>query len=148
MAEASQKEKEAKEKEIKEKKEDEIKKEEPKEKEIIEAKKEEKIEKEKPKEEEKKKEEKPEDAKDLKIGSLFKRKPLKLLLLLLQEKNWYPSLLARESGQSYVHTIKILGSLEDIGLITSEFNGKKKSVKLTEKGEKAAKSLDDIIKSL
>ena len=130
----------------KEKKEEELKKEELKEQ--LEAKKEEKQEK---KEEPVKKEEKPlpeKDPKDKKISFLFKHKPLKILLLLLQDKQWYSSLLARESGQSYVHATKIIASFEDMEIISSELAGKKRVIKLTEKGEKIARALEEIIKTL
>jgi predicted transcriptional regulator len=129
----------------KEKKDEELKKEELKEQ--LEAKKEEKQEK---KEETSKKEEKPQlpekDPKDARISSLFKHKPLKILLLLLQDKQWYPSLLARETGQSYVHATKILVTLENIDIVSSELAGKKRVIKLTEKGEKIARSLEEITK--
>jgi len=131
----------------KEKKDDELKKEELKGQ--LEAKREEKQEK---KEETSKKEEKtpsPEkDPKDKKISSLFKHKPLKILLLLLQDKQWYSSLLARESGQSYVHATKIIASLGDMDMVSSEFSGKKRVIKLTEKGEKIARALEEITKTL
>ena len=100
------------------------------------------------KEEKKEKEISEKDQKETKLSALFKRKPLRLLLLLLQDKNWYPSLLARESNQSYIHTTKVLSALEDIGLVTSEFNGKKKSIKLTEKGEKIARAVEEITKNV
>ena len=131
----------------KEKKEEELKKEELKEQ--LEAKKEEKQEK---KEETGKREEKAppaeKDPKDQKISSLFKHKPLKILLLLLQDKQWYSSLLARESGQSYVHATKIIASFEDMEIVSSELAGKKRVIKLTEKGEKIARALEEIIKTL
>jgi len=131
----------------KEKKDEELKKEELKEQ--LEAKREEKQEK---KEETSKKEEKSplleKDPKDTRISSLFKRKPLKILLLLLQDKQWYPSLLARESDQSYVHATKIISLLEGIDIVSSELTGKKRMIKLTEKGEKIARALEEITKTL
>jgi predicted transcriptional regulator len=131
----------------KEKKEEELKKEELKGQ--PEAKKEEKQEK---KEEAVKNEEKAprteKDLKDTRISSLFKRKPLKVLLLLLQDKQWYPSLLARESGQSYVNTTKILASLESMDIVSSELTSKKRIINLTEKGEKIARALEEITKIL
>ena len=83
--------------------------------------------------------------KDIRYSILFKRKPLKLLLLLLQDKSWYPSLIARESGQSYVNATKILSALEKMELIVYESTKKKRIIKLTEKGAKLAKSIDEII---
>jgi len=141
MPEIQSREKEVKEQ--KEKKEEEIKKEEPKEQ--IEIKKEEKIEKTELKKDEKDAEK---DAKDRKLSILFKKKPLKILILLLQDRKWYPSLLARESGQSYVHATKIIRALEDIDLVTSEATSKKRIIKLTEKGEKLARSIEEVTKNL
>ena len=98
------------------------------------------------------KEEKPEkevkDSKDHKISVLFKRKPIRILLALLQDKKWYPSLLAKESDLSYVHTSKLIDLLEEIDLVSSEFKGKTKVIRLTEKGEKLARSLEEITKNL
>jgi len=156
MTEVQAKEKEAKElketKETKEKKEEVPKTEELKEK--IEVKKEEKTEKEEEKEIKKKEEKKEEkevsekEIKENKLSIIFKRKPLRILLLLLQNKKWYPSLLARESGQSYVHATKILNALEDIGLVSFDSTGKKKIITLTEKGEKLARAIEEVTKNL
>jgi len=88
------------------------------------------------------------DSKDHKISVLFKRKPIRILLALLQDKKWYPSLLAKESDLSYVHTAKLIDLLEEIDLVSSEFKGKTKVIKLTEKGEKLARSLEEITKNL
>jgi predicted transcriptional regulator len=73
-------------------------------------------------------------------------KPSNLLVLLLQDKQWHTAALARESGQSYVYATELIKSFEKAGLISVSSPGRRKIVKLTEKGEKIAHSIDDILK--
>lgn len=75
---------------------------------------------------------------------LFHKKPAALLTLLLQDKLWYPSALARESGQSYVYATKIVNQFEKDGLIVCTPKGKRRIVKLTEKGDKIARTINEI----
>jgi len=72
-------------------------------------------------------------------------KPSRLLILLLQDKQWHTAALARESGQSYVYATELVKSFEKAGLISVSSPGRRKLVKLTEKGEKIAHSIDDIL---
>jgi len=73
-------------------------------------------------------------------------KPSKLLTLLLQDKQWHTAALARESGQSYVYATELIKSFEKAGIVSVSSPGRRKLVKLTEKGEKMAHSIDDILK--
>lgn len=72
-------------------------------------------------------------------------KPSQLLTLLLQEKQWHTAALARESGQSYVYATELIKVFEKEGLITISPIGRRKWVKLTERGEKIAHLIDDIL---
>jgi predicted transcriptional regulator len=98
---------------------------------------------------EEKKEEKAENIekkeKDLKT-LIFHTKPVSVLTLLTQEKKWYISELARESKQTYVYATKIVKLLEKNNIVTITREKKKKIVKLTEKGEKIAKMIEEIMK--
>jgi predicted transcriptional regulator len=72
-------------------------------------------------------------------------KPSKLLTLLLQDKQWHIAALARESGQSYIYATELIKSFEKAGLVLISSPGRRKIVKLTERGENIAHLIDDII---
>ncbi len=67
-----------------------------------------------------------------------------LLLLRDTSKEWYVSSLARGVGLTYPHIITVLEQYINLGLIEFSTNGRKKVVKLTEKGKKVSSSLNDI----
>jgi predicted transcriptional regulator len=75
---------------------------------------------------------------------LLHTKPAKLLVLLLQDKQWNTASLARESGQSYVYATEMLKLFEKAGIISFVPMGKKRTAKLTEKGERAARLASDL----
>lgn len=79
------------------------------------------------------------------IEILLREKPSKLFLLLLQDKQWRISMLARESNQSYVYATELIKQFEEAGLITVNTDGKRKEPRLTEKGEKLAKIIQELI---
>ena len=74
-------------------------------------------------------------------------KPCRMMILLKDSGSKYISELAKESGSTYVHTTKLVRKLEKEGFLTLEQNGKKRMVKLTEKGNQVAASLADAMKS-
>ena len=80
--------------------------------------------------------------KDL-FGLIF-RKPAKILLLLTEDKVWYLSNLARESDQSYAYVASVVKFLEDKKIVSCGRKGKKRIVKLTEKGAKIAHAFNEI----
>ena len=81
------------------------------------------------------------------IDILLHSKPSKLLVLLLDDtRSWYTSLLARESGQSYVYATNIIKVLKSREILSYTNKGRRKLIKLTEIGEKIAKALEEIIK--
>ena len=75
---------------------------------------------------------------------LLKVKPVKILLLLREDKEWYISELARKSGVTYVYTDYVINKLEKAGLIKTDKKGRKVTVKLTEKGLHIASIFEDI----
>lgn len=91
---------------------------------------------------------KPEKREKTAFEIIFHPKPAKLLTLLLQERIWYPSDLAKESGQSYVYASKLIKQFEQKGVVVLSLKGKRSFVKLTEKGEKIAKGLSEIENTL
>jgi predicted transcriptional regulator len=92
------------------------------------------------------KKENPKEKQRMLFEIILHPKPSKLLTLLLQDKQWHTAALARESGQSYVYATELIKSFEKAGLISVSSPGRRKLVKLTEKGEKIAHSIDDILK--
>ncbi len=66
-----------------------------------------------------------------------------LTVLKDRETPWHLSKIARGSGTTYVYITKLMVILEAKGLVTLESLGKKRIVKLTEKGIKLANLLDE-----
>ena len=56
----------------------------------------------------------------------------------------YGSLLAKEVDCTYSHAVKILQTLEKLGLVTFEKKGRIKLIKLTKKGQDIAEDIDSI----
>ncbi len=73
----------------------------------------------------------------------LKEKPSNLLIALL-EGNHYLSQLAKLAGCTYVYVTNIMSTLESKGLVETEFRGKFRVVKLTQKGKELALLLKQI----
>lgn len=56
----------------------------------------------------------------------------------------YGSVLAKEVDCTYSHAVKILQSLEKLGLVVFEKKGRIKLIKLTKKGQEVAENIDNI----
>jgi len=79
----------------------------------------------------------------------FRRKPaLMLVALKKMSKARYGSLLAKEVDCTYSHAVKILQTLEELGLVLFEKKGRIKLIKLTKKGEEIAENIDSIRRQL
>ncbi len=79
----------------------------------------------------------------------FRRKPaLMLVALKKMSKARYGSLLAKEVDCTYSHAVKILQTLEELGLVSFEKKGRIKLIKLTKKGEGIAEYIDSIRREL
>ena len=79
----------------------------------------------------------------------FRRKPaLMLVALKKMSKARYGSLLAKEVDCTYSHAVKILQTLEELGLVLFERKGRIKLIKLTKKGEEIAENIDSIRRQL
>lgn len=79
----------------------------------------------------------------------FRRKPaLMLVALKKMTKARYGSLLAKEVDCTYSHAVKILQTLEQLGLVSFEKKGRIKLIKLTKKGEDIAEDIDSIRRQL
>ena len=56
----------------------------------------------------------------------------------------YGSILAKEVDCTYSHAVKILQSLERLGLVVFEKKGRIKLIKLTKRGQEVADSIENI----
>lgn len=75
----------------------------------------------------------------------FRRKPALMLVALKRlTRARYGSILAKEVDCTYSHAVKILQTLEKLGLVAFEKKGRIKLIKLTKKGEEVATSIDNI----
>lgn len=75
----------------------------------------------------------------------FRRKPA-LMMIALRKLNRvrYGSILAKEVDCTYSHAVKILQTLEELGLVTFEKKGRIKLIKLTKKGIDVADNITKI----
>ena len=79
----------------------------------------------------------------------FRRKPaLMLVALRRMTKVRYGSLLAKEVDCTYSHAVKILQTLEILGLVRFEKKGRIKLIELTKKGEEISEYIDAIRRKL
>lgn len=75
----------------------------------------------------------------------FRKKPAMMLIALKKmNKSKYGSVLAKEVDCTYSHAVKILQTLEKIGLVVFEKKGRIKIIKLTKKGRDVAENIDSI----
>lgn len=77
----------------------------------------------------------------------FRRKPAMMLVALKRiARVRYGSVLAKEVDCTYSHAVKILQSLEKLGLVMFEKKGRIKLIKLTKKGTEIAENIENIKK--
>lgn len=70
-----------------------------------------------------------------------------LLLTSLKDdtKKWYAGSLARQTGLSYVYVTELLGLFEKDGVVEIKKDGKVRKVTLTEKGQKVATAVEELV---
>lgn len=79
------------------------------------------------------------------FNTFFRKKPALILIALRKNtRARYGSLLAKEVDCTYSHAVKILQSLEKFGLVAFEKKGRIKLIKLTNKGQDVAESIQKI----
>ncbi len=71
-----------------------------------------------------------------------------MILLREPETQWHLSKLAKSSDTTYVYVTKLMSGLAQKGFVTIEPKGKKRIVKLTDKGLKVANIIDDLMKQI
>ena len=79
----------------------------------------------------------------------FRRKPALMLVALRKlSKARYGSVLAKEVDCTYSHAVKILQTLEILGLVQFQKKGRIKLIELTKKGEEISEHIDTIRRKL
>jgi len=79
------------------------------------------------------------------LDIFFRRKPALMLVALKRiARVRYGSVLAKEVDCTYSHAVKILQSLERLGLVGFEKKGRIKLIKLTKKGQEVADNIESI----
>ena len=79
------------------------------------------------------------------LDLFFRRKPALMLIALKNiKKARYGSLLAKEVDCTYSHAVKILQTLEELGLVAFEKRGRIKIIRLTKKGNEVASHIESI----
>ena len=77
----------------------------------------------------------------------FRRKPsLMLVSLKKNARIRYGSILAKEVDCTYSHAVKILQTLEKLGLVVFQKKGRIKLIQLTKKGNEVADAIENIKK--
>ena len=75
----------------------------------------------------------------------FRKKPAMILVALRKgNKNRYGSVLAKEVDCTYSHAVKILQEMEKAKLVHFEKQGRIKTIKLTDNGDKVAENIEKI----
>lgn len=80
---------------------------------------------------------------------LFARKKPCMMMKVIrdQETGLHISKIAKGSDTTFVYTSRILAKLNGKGYVTIETSGKKRLVRLTDKGKKVANAIDELMKS-
>ena len=75
----------------------------------------------------------------------FRRKPAMILVALRSSsKNRYGSVLAKEVDCPYSHAVKILQEMEKSNLVAFEKQGRIKTIKLTDNGNRVAEHIERV----
>lgn len=74
---------------------------------------------------------------------LVQEKPTEIILA-LRTGETYPSAIAKQVETTFAHAFNVLAKLEKMGVISSEERGKKRLVRLTERGEELAALLEKL----
>jgi len=76
-------------------------------------------------------------------------KPCRILSLLRDaESTWHLSKIAKSSDTTYVYVTQLMSHLAKNGLVTIEAKGKKRVVRLTERGMRVAKAIEELKNTL
>lgn len=75
----------------------------------------------------------------------LKEKPVRALLLIENMEETYCSQVSEEIDATYAHTVKIISELEEKDILETRKSGRKKLVKLSDKGQKFASAFSEVM---
>ncbi len=79
----------------------------------------------------------------------LKEKPCRILIEINNpQTDNYPSEIAKATGCTYSHTVRLIQRMENLDLVTSNKEGRRKMLQLTDKGRRIAKSLSETFDEL
>ena len=78
------------------------------------------------------------------MDTVLRTKPANVFLFLKGRDSAYLSEIAKETGTTYVYITNFVSRLQGKGLVSVEPSGKKKMVRLTDKGREIASHLEEI----
>lgn len=78
----------------------------------------------------------------------LREKPVNLLIQINRQKKPYAATLAKKIDCTYAHTVKLLGKLQENGIITFRKEGRVKYVKLSESGTGLAEKVESLLSDL
>jgi len=83
------------------------------------------------------------------ISLIVRPKPCAVLITLRDaETTWHLSKIAKASDTTYVYVTKLIYKMEEEGIVIVESKGKKRIVRLTEKGKRIADLAYELVTSL
>lgn len=83
------------------------------------------------------------------LSVLLREKPARIITTLKDSNNpWYLSKIAKATDTTYVYVTRFISTLERNGMVTIEKIGKKRVVKLTEKGLELANIIEELKRRL
>jgi len=83
------------------------------------------------------------------VGLFLKVKPAKAIILLRdRRRNWYVSALAKEVDTTYPHMVKLVRRFEELGIVTTQKEGRTRYVNLTDLGDELAHDLEGLYRHL
>ncbi len=76
---------------------------------------------------------------------LLRQKHVRIILALRDKvQEWHIASLAKASDTTYVHAFNFVAACERAGIVSKDRHGRRKVIKLTEKGTKIAELLDSL----
>lgn len=78
------------------------------------------------------------------MDAVLRPKPANVFLFLKGRETAYLSEIAKETGTTYVYITNFVSRLTEKGLVSVEPKGKKRMVRLTEKGREIASHVEEI----
>ena len=85
---------------------------------------------------------------DNKLNFIFRKKPLEILIEIGKNEISYSSEISIKTNCTLAHTIRIINKLEELKIINSKKIGRKRELKLTQKGKEICEHINEVIKKI